>query len=84
MSKYNGDLPAMAQGNLDTLGKLKPEELKSVFKVFGGLTKREHFAGLAMQGLLVNVGRNGLDFGDVHGESIRQADLLLKALEETK
>lgn len=47
---------------------------------FPGITYREHVAIMAMQGLLVNVGRNGLKFGDVAGEAVRQADMLIKAL----
>ena len=46
-----------------------------------GLTKREDFVKAAMQALLVNAGRNGLEFDDVYKESIKQADLHLKALE---
>lgn len=47
------------------------------------LTKREHFAGLAMQGLLVNMGRNGYDdlTKVVEAASIC-ANALLKTLEQ--
>ena len=47
-----------------------------------GLTKREHFAIAALQGLLVNAGRNGLGFDNAHKEAVNQADLLLKELEK--
>ena len=44
-----------------------------------GLTKREHFAGLAMQGLLAH-------YGTVVNETcaVEFADALLKALEQDK
>ena len=68
----NADTPARPLFNAD-LG-LGGDDL--------GLTKREHFAAMAMQGLLVNVGRNGLEFDSITAEAARQADLLLKELEE--
>ena len=43
-----------------------------------GLTKREHFAGLAMQGLLAHYGDS-----DIHClAAVEYADALLKALEK--
>lgn len=45
-----------------------------------GLTTREYMATKALQGLLVNAGRNGLQFEDAAEEAVRQADLLIKAL----
>lgn len=53
MSQLNGDMPAMPlTGNSyeDFLGTTKQAQ---------GLTKRETFAMHAMQGLMVNTGRNG-------------------------
>ena len=64
--------------------ELKNGDLK-VFPVdgFEGLTKREHFAGLAMQGLVssLTIGR------ELHTEliteiSVKYADKLLEALEK--
>jgi hypothetical protein len=47
----------------------------------GGLTKREYFAGLAMQGLLVNIGRNTCyTEGDVADLAVKSADALLAEL----
>ena len=48
-----------------------------------GLTKREYFAGLAMQGLLTS--DTDCDFSEcaVARMSVSQADALLKALEES-
>ncbi|MBL4798309.1 MAG: hypothetical protein JKY50_12910 [Oleispira sp.] len=50
-----------------------------------GLTKREHFAGLAMQGLLSNANLSGdSDCADVIRDSMDMADALLAELERTK
>ena len=50
-----------------------------------GLTKREMFAMAAMQGLLVNMGRNGLDsVKQVAAHANAAADALLTELERTK
>lgn len=49
-----------------------------------GLTKREHFAGLAMQGILSGGLQNvwGLDAEDVAVKAVSLADALLKELEK--
>ena len=52
----------------------------------GGLTKREYFAGLAMQAYItgqVTVGENGYPI-DTGKASVRMADELLQALTETQ
>ena len=46
-----------------------------------GLTKREYFAGLAMQGLLATE-INGPSIRDMADTAVTFADALLKALEE--
>jgi hypothetical protein len=46
-----------------------------------GLTKREYFAGLAMQGILSNPQFNNLDLENSVVLAINQADELLKQLE---
>lgn len=48
-----------------------------------GLTKREHFAAMALQGCLVNAERNGLSFVNAAEEAVRQADALLVALQQS-
>lgn len=48
---------------------------------YNGLTKREYFAGLAMQGLLANEAFQRLDSKQIAEHSIRRADELLKQLE---
>ena len=47
-----------------------------------GLTKRELFAAMAMQGILSDV--NFLDFNDASKRAVRCADLLLKELDRPK
>lgn len=53
-----------------------------------GLTKREYFAAMAMQGLLSNYNQNGMygnsvEYPMVEKAAVRQADALIKALNET-
>ena len=48
-----------------------------------GLTKREYFAAMAMQGILVNMGRNRFDsIVQVTEEAVKAADALLKELDK--
>lgn len=47
-----------------------------------GLTKRELFAAMAMQGLLSDTLKMGATHGDVAQESVLAADALIAALEE--
>lgn len=51
---------------------------------FLGLTKREYFAGLAMQGMLANSSLNNLKEETVAEISVLCADKLLENLENTK
>jgi hypothetical protein len=58
-----------------------------LFGNFKGLTKREYFAGLAMQGLLANPNIKRPTYGDENGyiefsnTCLRYADALLKQLD---
>lgn len=61
-----------------------PVDATGGFSVKYGLTKRELFAINAMQGLLVNAGRNGLSMTECADAAVIQADLLLTALEVAK
>lgn len=72
----NADLPAMPI-EINGFGQFAPE-------AHTGLSKREHFAAMAMQGLLVNAERNGLTFDNVHAQAVKCADALLAELERTK
>ena len=49
--------------------------------IFSGLTKREYFAGLAMQGMIREDVERVDCKDDIAAHSIRYADALLKALE---
>lgn len=49
-----------------------------------GLTKREYFAGLAMQGILANSGLNNIKEENVAEISVLCADKILEELENTK
>jgi len=51
-------------------------------KESGGLTKREHFAGLAMQGILSNNDWIAVGWEDTARRAINAADTLLKELEK--
>ena len=73
----NSDMPAMPSGIEQT------QHLRGERPLFTGLSKREHFAGLAMQGLLVNMGRNECNNEiDVVNAAIYCADQLLKELDK--
>lgn len=74
----NSDLPAMPQAcvNADYWKDF-------MIGTFGGapcgLTKREHFAGLAMQGMVIGV--VDIDYDLVAVDAVEMANALLKALE---
>jgi len=79
----NGDMPAMPTNPVESIGNTTITRSY----VEGGLTKREHFAGLAMQGLLSNpniVNRGGThkDCDLVRVMAISYANNLLEGLEE--
>lgn len=55
--------------------------------LFAGLTKREYFAGLAMQGLMVDVGRGSSEQWDaalMAKNSVRGADALIAELSKAE
>lgn len=80
MTIKNGDLPAMAASTSESIcqmtGTLKAE--------FAGLSKREYFAALAMQGLLAKHGDDDYQAEQIAGYAVAHADALLKALENSK
>lgn len=74
----NKDMPAMP------LEKIMNDRLRDACVDFTGLTKREHFAALAMQGALSDFEYHGeMDHEKVAKDAVKQADALLKALEES-
>lgn len=84
MTIKNGDLPAMPLANGADGTPWTARDLGNPEQVIG-LTKREYFAAMAMQGIL----SNGVDFTlhedkDVAAAAVLHADLLLTELERTK
>jgi hypothetical protein len=76
----NADLPAMPFTE-------EPYPIDAINTNYGavatGLTKREYFAGLAMQSLAAESGRYGSS-GDMAYDAVKLADALLAELERTK
>jgi hypothetical protein len=76
----NGDMTAAPMANFNQDEVISKEQAKDIIDVFGGLTKREYFAGLAL-----NLFRERI--GDVHSaqiatQCVEMADALLKELEK--
>jgi len=80
----NSDMPAMPSADID-LDQSEADYGGGRFVRNLGLTKLEHFAGLAMQGLLVNMGRNEFNDVDRIAEgAVNAAKALLAELEKGK
>ena len=73
----NSDLPA----NPTSPNGSDPEWAAAVT---GGLTKREHFAGLAMQGLITLKGADCMDKDITARQCVRMADALLAELDKVQ
>jgi len=58
----NGDLPAM--GNVEYMGRMHLDD-KGMARFSHGLSKREHFAGVAIQGMLANPFWDGTPFSEI-------------------
>jgi len=74
----NSDMPAMPQ----PITENQYGGVTSTFEhdpYFMGLTKREHFAGLAMQGFMANWNS---DYAQLPSCAVQFADALLKELEK--
>jgi hypothetical protein len=71
----NRDMPSAPI--IDSHGVFIMQGLPSI-----GLTKREYFAGLAMQGLLAGDTEGGYSRASIIEEAILQADHILAALED--
>ena len=74
----NGDMPAMPlkSGNIEWNHETGWRRIGD-----SGLTKREHFAAIAMQGLLAAGSYDKATEKHTSGVAVRHADALLKALE---
>lgn len=79
----NADMPAMPQ----SVSRSSDGAVISSCDFAGGegLSKREYFAALAMQGLLAGVcHKEGFNYDTVADDARRSADALLDELERTK
>ena len=73
----NADMPAMPLS-------LNPGEFAADGMNVDGLTKREYFAAMAMQGLIASWGQHDVtDFGEIASDAVLAADALLAELEKT-
>jgi len=85
----NSDMPAMPNTmDPQTMKELHPDwdgMVKSLAAYTVGLSKREHFAAMAMQGMVSGALANGstFEFVDVADFALKQADALLAALEKS-
>lgn len=73
----NSDMPAMPISEEET------DRVDAGITIYTGLTKREYMAGLAMQSMLTNAGRNGYQFDkpeNLVGDAVNIADTLLARL----
>ena len=79
----NSDMPAMPSRKdiLDEDGSF-PCGSTPLYIEHQGLTKREHFAGLAMQGLITLKGSDCQDSDITAKQCVRMADALLKELDK--
>lgn len=75
----NADMPAIPSGIQEDYNNLAQEPLNL------GLTKREQFAAMAMQGLLSGVPADGIiSYDEVADDARRCADALLAELEKER
>jgi len=77
----NKDMPAMPAGKIEIDTPKGGDPFGNYKKQANGLTKREYFAGLAMQGLLSADTDCDWSDKDVAIEAVATADSLLAALE---
>jgi len=80
--KITGNEPAMARPyshDERPSGKYEGDYPES-FQAFTGLTIRQYYAGLAMQGLLINPETNGKLFFEIANNAIKCADALIEEL----
>lgn len=70
----SGDMPAMPVGDARS-------DWRAVNDVLCGLTKREHFAAIAMQSLINTTEPGGIWHKTIAKEAVEYADALLAALE---
>lgn len=81
----NADMPAMPMGPSGTRGQFSASDLEGwaqQCRPAFGVTKREYFAGLAMQGALASDVNFNMDKYDIADQAVQHADALLAALEK--
>jgi hypothetical protein len=61
---------------------IRPGEIKRI--TTGGLTKREHFAAMAMQGMVTYCSAEGVNVREAMATAVQYADALLAELEKEK
>lgn len=79
----NGDMPVNAMASASEFQGLSTGDTDNALKTFGGLTKREHFAAMLLQGYVAKYGHD-IKLYNCYITSVSDADLLLKALEGEK
>tara|TARA_R110000782_G_scaffold4734_1_gene16573 strand:+ start:442 stop:684 length:243 start_codon:yes stop_codon:yes gene_type:complete len=76
----NADMPAMA---FEEITERNGSGSVTKFRNHKGLTKREHFAAMAMQGFLSSWAEcDAVVLDDIASDAVGMADALLKALEQ--
>lgn len=81
MTIKNGDLPA----NPTIYADLAPNGQREIYCDQAGLTKREYFAALAMQGLLASLtADDNFSPAELARSAVLNTDALLAELERTK
>ena len=81
MNRSNGDLPAMPIYLTDAIIGAVENGADEMVNRVSGLTKREQFAAMAMQGILAN-SSNSMSY--VARDAVLMADELLAELERAK
>jgi hypothetical protein len=76
----NSDMPAMPVDGEFWIDPAKPELGTETYE---GLTKREHFAAMALQGLLTCTMDTDCSIPELCADAVSAADALLKELERT-
>lgn len=71
---------SVKQFNLNNMENGKQPILDNQFEDNKGLTKREYFAGLAMQGMA----SSDLTYEDIAHDAVKMADAILKELDKPK
>lgn len=84
MTIKNGDLPAMPLNLTPAYIELIKDGTTEQASSLGGLTKREQFAAMAMQGLLANGAGYDLTPERLAESSLAMTDALLAELERSK